>query len=157
MGLLTWMESTAYSDWILVSSTGWPIMLSAHAIGLAIAVGIVFSADVRLLGLYGQIPYSSLHKLMSIAWIGVAINVFTGVSLFMTQASSYIVSIPFLTKIALIALGCANLYYTQKILRRDSESWDASGTVPRIGVMLAASSIAFWTLAVITGRLIAYL
>ena len=157
MGFLSWLESTAYSDWILTSSSGWPFMLSLHAIGLAIIVGTVFSLNLRLLGLYRLIPVTSLHKLLGIAWIGFWINLVTGLSIFGTQATSYIVSPPFIIKITFIALGSWNLYYTRKILQRDAASWEAAGAVPQIGMMLAISSLVFWTMAVITGRLIAYL
>jgi hypothetical protein len=157
MALLNWLEATSYSQWILVSAEGWPLMLSLHAFGLAIIVGVVFSLNLRILGLYETIPYTSLHSLMGIAWIGIAINIFTGLSIFFTQASSYITNVPFLFKILFIVLGIVNLVYARKILRREAAAWDAAGSVPRIGTMLAASSLLLWILAVVTGRLIAYL
>jgi hypothetical protein len=157
MAFLNWLESTSYSEWILVSATGWPLMLTAHALGLATIVGVVFSLNLRLLGLYGTIPYTSLHALMSIAWIGIVINVFTGLSIFMTQASSYVTSLPFIVKITFIVLGIANLSYTQKVLKREAAAWQAAGAVPALGLALAGSSLFFWVVAVVTGRLIAYL
>jgi len=157
MAFLYWLESTNYSQWILTSSAGWPLMLTVHAIGLAIVVGIIFSLNLRLLGFYGTIPYTSLRELMSFAWIGIALNTVTGLSIFMTQASSYVVSIPFLLKIAFIILGVVNLVYTQKTLRLEAIGWQTAGTVPPIGRALAWSSLFFWVAAVVTGRLIAYL
>jgi uncharacterized membrane protein len=157
MGFLQWLESTGYSEWILVSSTGWPLMLTLHALGLATIVGIIFSMDLRLLGFYGSIPYTSIHKLLSIAWIGIALNVFTGLSIFMTQASTYVTSPPFLIKITFIILGCVNLWYMQKVLKQEASSWDTRGAVTSVGTWLAASSLVFWIIAVVTGRLIAYL
>jgi uncharacterized membrane protein len=132
-------------------------MLTIHAIGLAIVVGVIFSMNLRMLGLYGSIPYTSLHAILRIAWIGIVMNLITGFSIFMTQAVSYVTSIPFLTKITFIVLGVANLVYTQKILKREAAAWQASGTVPTIGRVLAITSLLFWIIAVVTGRLIAYL
>jgi hypothetical protein len=157
MGFLSWLESTAYAQWILSGLNGWPIMLTSHAIGLAIVVGIVFMLDLRVLGMYRKIPYTALHQLMSIAWLGIATNVISGFSLFMTQATVYVTSIPFLFKIGFIALGIVNLVYQQKMLKRDAASWESGAVVRPEARMLAGSSIAFWTLAVVTGRLIAYL
>ncbi len=157
MGFLTWLESTAYSEWILVSTTGWPLMLTGHTVGLAIVVGVLFSLNLRVLGLYDAISFTSVRDLMGIAWIGIAMNVVTGLSLFMTRASEYVVSAPFLIKISFIALGIVNLVYMQKVLRRDAASWQAAGAVPSIGVALAGSSLLFWIVAVVTGRLIAYI
>ncbi|HZL94618.1 MAG TPA: hypothetical protein VFB99_13275 [Vicinamibacterales bacterium] len=157
MAFLLWLESTDYSNWILTSTAGWPLMLTTHAIGLAIVVGITFSLNLRLLGLYGTIPYTSLRELMGFAWVGIALNTVTGLSLFMTQASSYVVSIPFLLKITFIILGVVNLVYAQKILRLEASGWQAAGSVSRRGLALAGSSLFLWVAAVVTGRLIAYL
>ncbi len=157
MAFLNWLENTSYSNWILTSDAGWPIMLTTHAVGLAIVVGIVFSLNLRLLGLYGTIPYTSLRELMSFAWIGIALNTVTGLSLFMTQASSYVTSIPFLLKITFIILGIVNLVYAQKLLRLEASAWQAAGRVSRRGLGLAGSSLFLWVAAVVTGRLIAYL
>ena len=157
MGFLHWLEQTSYSQWILVSTVGWPLVLSAHAIGLAIVVGVMVALSIRLLGLYGTIPYTSLRELSHIAWVGIAINVFTGVSLFMTQATMYITSYPFLVKITFIVFGIVNLVYMQKVLKRDAAAWQADNVVPPLGRALAGSSIFFWITALVAGRLIAYL
>ncbi|MEE8093451.1 MAG: hypothetical protein V3T47_04360 [Gammaproteobacteria bacterium] len=157
MGILSWLENTAYSQWIVSGLTGWPLMLTMHAVGLSIIVGVVFALNLRLLGLFKPIPYTSLHDLMAIGWIGIGLNVFSGVSLFVAQASFYVTSIPFIVKISFIILGIGNLYHTQKILKRDAASWEAAGAVPRLGYILAGTALAFWTSAVVTGRLIAYL
>ena len=157
MGILSWLENTAYSQWIVSGLTGWPLMLTMHAVGLSIIVGVVFALNLRLLGLFRPIPYTSLHGLMAIGWIGIGLNVFSGVSLFVAQASFYVTSIPFIVKISFIILGIGNLYHTQKILKRDAASWEAAGAVPRLGYILAGTALTFWTSAVVTGRLIAYL
>ena len=157
MGFLSWMETTAYAEWIVAGLVGWPLMLAMHAVGLAIIVGIMFVLSLRMLGCFKPIPYVALNDLMAFGWIGIFINVFSGVSLFLAQATFYVTSFPFLIKITFIILGIANLYYTQKILRRDAAGWDAAGAVPAVSVGLAGASLAFWILAVVGGRLIAYL
>src|SRR5690606_8602073 len=157
MGFLTWLESTGYSEWILVSSVGWPLMLTIHALGLAIIVGVVFSLNLRLLGMYDGIPLTSVREMLNIAWIGIAMNVVTGLSIFMTRATMYVVSVPFLIKITFIVLGIANLVYMQKVLRREAANWQQAGAVPTLGIALAGSSLLFWIVAVVTGRLIAYM
>ncbi len=157
MGFLSWLESTAYSQWIVSGLTGWPLMLSMHAVGIAIVVGVVFVLNLRLFGLFRPIPLTSLHGLLAIGWIGIALNVFSGVSLFVAQASFYVTSVPFIVKITFVILGIGNLYHMQKFLKRDAASWEAAGTVPQLGLVLGGTSFAFWTIAVVTGRLIAYL
>lgn len=155
--MLSWMESTAYAEWIVTGILGWPLMLSMHAIGLAIIVGTMFVLNLRMLGWFKPMPLAAVGDLMMFGWIGIAMNVFSGVSLFMAQATFYVTSIPFLVKITFIVLGIANLHLTQKTLKREAAAWDAAGVVPQNGMVLAASSLAFWILAVVGGRLIAYI
>jgi len=156
MGFLTWLESTAYAQWILTGLTGWPLVLTSHAIGLAIAVGTVYAMNMRLLGLYKAIPLTAVQQLLNLAWVGIGINVISGFSLFMTQASVYVTSFPFLVKITAIALGIVVLVMQQKLLNREVGNWEANG-VSSQGRNMAIASLALWTLAVVTGRLIAYL
>ncbi|OUU79145.1 MAG: hypothetical protein CBC38_05215 [Gammaproteobacteria bacterium TMED78] len=157
MSFLAWLESTAYSQWIVSGLTGWPLMLSAHAVGLAIIVGSVFVLNLRLFGFFKPIPLTSISDLMSIGWIGIAMNVFSGGSLWMAQATWYTFHYPFIIKIAFIFLGIFVLHYMQRVLKRDSEDWETNGEVSSLGKRLAISSMAFWTIAVVTGRLIAYI
>ena len=157
MGFLSWLEGTAYSEWIVAGLLGWPLMLSMHAIGLAAIVGIMFALNLRMLGYFKPIPYTALSALMVYGWVGITVNAFSGLSLFMAQATYYVTSPPFLFKITFVILGIANLHLTQKLLRREAESWQEAGAVSQFGTGLAVSSLVFWTLAVICGRLIAYL
>ena len=157
MGFLSWLEGTAYSDWIVAGLLGWPLMLSMHALGLAAVVGIMFGINLRMLGFFKPIPYAGLGPLLAYAWVGITVNAFSGLSLFMAQATFYVTSAPFLWKISFVILGIANLHVTQRILRQEADAWQESGTVSTMGTVLAASSILFWTLAVVCGRLIAYL
>ena len=156
MGLLIWLENTAYAQWILTGLTGWPLVLSMHAIGLAVAVGMIFAMNLRILGLYRTIPMSTVHKLLSFAWIGIGLNIFSGFSLFMTQASYYVTSGSFLVKISAIIAGIVLLVFTQKSLDSEVGSVDSNGVSAKTR-NLAIASLALWTLAVVTGRLIAYL
>ena len=157
MGFLSWLEGTAYSEWIVAGLLGWPLMLSMHAIGLAAVVGIMFAINLRMLGFFKPIPYTGLGALLAFAWVGITVNAFSGLSLFMAQATFYVTSAPFLVKITFVILGIANLHMTQRVLRQEADAWQASGAVSQIGTGLAVSSIVFWTLAVVCGRLIAYL
>ena len=157
MGFLSWLETTAYSEWIVSGLTGWPLVLSMHAVGTSLIVGTALTLNLRLLGLFKPIPISALHGLLSIGWFGIALNVYSGLSLFMAQATFYVTSPPFLVKITFVILGIANLHYTQKVLKREAAGWDEAGAVPQLGMILSGCSLTFWTMGVLAGRLIAYL
>ena len=154
MALLNWLESNAYAQWILTSAWGWPIMLSLHAFGLAIILGVMFAMNLRVLGWYRTLPLTSLHTLMGIAWIGIWINIFSGVSVFLTRPAEFLGSIPFLLKISCIAAGIVILVYTRKMLTQEAHTWGTDA--PPLARQLAMGSLVFWVLAVVAGRLIAY-
>jgi hypothetical protein len=132
-------------------------MLTAHALGLALTVGVLLVLDIRLLGLYPSIPLTALERLLRLAWVGIGLNTVTGIAIFVTQASTYVTSVPFVIKMVFVALGSVSVVAMQRVLKRDASGWDAAGRVPPIGRGLALGSILFWTVAVVTGRMIAYL
>jgi hypothetical protein len=156
MSFLTWLESTRYVAWMFESLFLYPAMLTVHAFGLALTVGIVLVLDLRLLGLYSTIPIAALDRLLGLAWVGIVLNTFTGISIFMTRASQYVTNVPFVAKMVLVVLGCVALVMTQRMLRREARRWDEAGQVSAAGRRLALGSAVFWTLAVVTGRMIAY-
>jgi hypothetical protein len=132
-------------------------MLSVHAFGLALTVGVLLAIGLRLLGFYATIPLTSLGGLLGLAWVGIVLNTITGVSIFMTRASQYISDVPFIVKMVFVVLGSISLAVMQRVLSRDAPGWQAAGHVPALGRRVALSSMLFWTAAVVTGRLIAYL
>ena len=154
MAVLNWLESNAYAQWILTSAWGWPIMLSIHALGLAIILGVMIALNLRLLGWYRSLPLTSLHQLMGLAWIGIWLNIFSGLSVFLTRPAGYLSSTPFLLKMGFIALGIVILVHTRKVFVREAAGWGADATP--VVRQLAMASLVFWVLAVIAGRLIAY-
>ena len=156
MAVLSWLESSGYVSWMLSSELALQLMLTVHAFGLALTVGVVLALDLRLLGLYRTIPLTSLDRLLGIAWVGIALNAVTGFSIFMTEATSYVTNVPFILKMVFVVVGSVSLVATQRLLRRNASILEA-GQVPPRGRGLAFGSVLLWTMAVVTGRLIAYL
>jgi hypothetical protein len=156
VAFLTWLESTGYVQWMLGSLVAYPFLLAIHALGLALTVGVLLALDLRLLGLYRTIPLTSLHRLLSIAWVGIGLNATSGLLIFPTQASEYVTNVPFIVKMVCVLLGGVSLVVVQRVQKREAADWDAAGHVPPLGRGLALGSMVFWTVAVVTGRLIAY-
>jgi hypothetical protein len=156
MAFLSWLESTGYVRWMLEVPAAYPLMLTVHALGLALTVGVLVTLDLRLLGLYRTIPLASIGRLLWIAWVGIGLNALTGVSIFMTEATAYVTNVPFILKMVFVVLGTLTLVATQRVLRRHAVALEA-GQLPTRSRGLALGSMLFWTMAVVTGRLIAYL
>ena len=155
MGFLAWLEASALADWVRMSTPGYPSMITLHAIGMAIMVGLCLLLDLRLLGKFEAIPVASLQKFLGVAWIGFGINLLSGSALFAAQATSYIVNPVFMSKMALVFAGAAMAAILQPQLAK-AGSWP-SGRAPSGTRTVAFLSIIFWLTAITLGRLTAYL
>ena len=155
MGLLQWLEGSAFAEWIQTSFVGYPIVITMHSIGMAIMVGLVLVLNLRLVGLFSRIPYSALSKLLNLAWIGFVINFLSGAALFIAQATVFATQTSFILKFLLVLSGASLAAYMQPILSRDAAAW-GTGAVPGSIRGLAMTSLILWTAAIVTGRFTAY-
>ena len=135
---------------------GYPLMIACHAIGMAIMVGLALGLDMRLLGLFRDIPYTGLNRFLSIAWAGFAVNFLSGAGLFASQATAYIRDPTFILKLGFVSAGVVVSAILQRAVDRDSGSWSSAGAPAGIR-LIAVGSIVCWVGATLTGRLIAYL
>lgn len=152
MGFLIWLEESGLGTWARLG--GYPPMIALHAIGMAVMVGLALGVDLRMLGMFPEIPYTALQRFLGIAWFGFGINLLSGAVLFTTQATTYISSTAFLLKIGFVILGVFTTGLLQAALSGRTSSW--SNKLPGKVKGIASLSIAFWMGAIISGRLIAY-
>ena len=156
MVVLQWLEETRFSDWVLTSMIGFPLMLSLHAVGMAVSVGLLIVLNFRLLGLFDVISFSFMRRVLVLVWLGLTINFLSGAALFVPRGVEYVRDPAFLTKIVLICLGVLLTCYLQRILMHKSEDWQAGTATPLRVRFCAAASILVWFGAIMSGRLIAY-
>ena len=142
------LENTAIALWVGTSLWAYPFLLSIHIVGLAIVVGIFSMRDLRLLGVLSSLSISTFSYLKNLAIAGFVLNAFSGVLLFTSQASVFVTSVPFLTKISAILVGMVLAFVIQSKLTSEVDIKTK---------LLAVVSLACWTSAIIAGRLIAYI
>jgi hypothetical protein len=155
VSFLASLEESAFGIWVSTSLIGYPLMITLHAIGMAIMVGLSVTLDLRLLGWFRDMPYTALNRFLGVAWAGFTINLLSGTALFCMQATSYVKDGTFLLKMLFVLLGVVTAAFLQGSLNRNSGSWSTSA--PGAIKLLAIASITFWVGATVTGRLIAYL
>ena len=156
--MFEWLETTPLALWVGESLWGYPIMLGMHAIGLAIVVGIFVMLAIRLLGIVRGVSYLAFLGLYRLAWIGLLVNALSGTALFSSQATTFVESTPFLTKISCVVIGVIVGIMLQKSLRLHAAAWDTGDAeVDSRAKLLAAVSLLCWLGAIFAGRLIAYL
>lgn len=149
MELLVWLEGSGLGIWIRESLWGYPIIISCHAVGMSIVVGLATMLNIRVLGFAPGVPISSFQKLFMIAWAGVALNLISGLLLFVADAARFFTQGSFQIKILLIVLGVISV----SLLLRSVKD----GTVSSQAKVIASLSLVFWFGAIIAGRLTAYI
>jgi hypothetical protein len=155
--MLEAIENSAYAVWVRESPSifAYTTILSLHAIGLAIIVGIHTLIALRLLGFVQAIPLQPLRKLFPWMYLGFAINLFSGSSLLAANLSNDLGNWLFIAKLVFIALAMINLELTRMWVF-DRPVIAAPGELPKHSRAVAIAALVLWGLAMIAGRFTAY-
>jgi energy-coupling factor transporter transmembrane protein EcfT len=151
------IENSAYATWVRESPSifAYTTILSLHAIGLAIIVGINTLIALRLLGFVKEIPLAPLRKLFPWMYLGFAINAFSGGSLLAANLTTDLGNWLFLAKLGFIALAMINLELTRMWVF-DRPNVAAAGELPQRSRSVAIGALVLWGLAMVAGRFTAY-
>jgi hypothetical protein len=151
------IENSAYAVWVRESPSifAYTTILSLHAIGLAIIVGIHTLVALRLLGFVPAIPLQPLRKLFPWMYLGFAINLFSGSSLLAANLSTDLGNWLFIAKLVFIALAMINLELTRMWVF-DRPVVAAPGGLPKHSRTVAIAALVLWSLAMVAGRFTAY-
>jgi hypothetical protein len=156
MSFLVWVEQLRFSLWLNESSSVWayPMFLFMHTFGLSIVAGGAAMIDFAVIGLWPKVPIKPLERLFPIIWVGFGINLVTGVSMLMKDATTKVTNVDFWIKMVFVLAGTALLPMMRKRIFADP----ALDRVPTSGAArrLAWASLLCWFGAIIAGRLIAY-
>jgi hypothetical protein len=153
VGFLAWLEATGLAEWVRSSTAGYPSMIALHALGMAVMVGLSLLLDLRVLGWFAGIPLQALRRFFGLAWIGFGINFISGSALFSAQATSYIVDWVFMTKMTLVLLGAITAGVLQPAVAKLGPGEPLAGGTKAV----AGVAIVIWVVAIVMGRLTAYL
>jgi hypothetical protein len=155
--VLAGLENSQFSVLIRGELWGWPLALTVHEFGTALVMGFIFIICLRLLGLFETIPYASLNRLFPVIWVALVLQLLTGFALWMTKPTRYVADVAFLLKLAFVIIGTALTVYLYGSIKREAASWDAAGAVSSRGIKFVAPSLLVWCVALVAGRLTAYL
>jgi hypothetical protein len=154
--LLEAIENSAYPTFVRESPSLWAytLVLSLHAMGLAIVVGLSAMIALRLLGLAPGIPLAPLNRLFPVMYVGFWVNALSGLALLAANARGMLGNPMFYAKIFFVIGGVL----VMRVLRRNvfTDRLVESGSVPPAARSLAYASLVCWGLALIAGRLTAY-
>ena len=150
------LEQSSVSVWLRETSSifGFYFVLTGHTIGLSLVVGPNAVVDLRLLGVARQIPLRPLKQCFRLMWLGLAVNVVTGIFLVVAYPIKAFTNPVFYLKLTLIFFAVWTMNSLESRVFDDSSLSDA-GMVAR-GKMLAIVSLALWVAVITAGRLLAY-
>lgn len=148
---LPWVVSLEESDNLF------PIIESAHVLGIALMAGTLITVDLRVLGLtFQREPVRRIAEtLLPYTWAGFALMVATGFPLFAAESIKVINNPAFLVKLVLLALAGGNALLFHLTVYRSVDEWSGSATAPLPARLLAATSAVLWLSVIVAGRLIA--
>jgi hypothetical protein len=151
------IENSAYAVWVRESPSifAYTTILSLHAIGLAIIVGINYLIAFRLLGFVPEISLTPLRRLFPWMYLGFTINLFSGASLLAANLHNDLGNWLFIVKLVMIALAMINLELTRIHVFDRPGTLGADG-LPKNARWFAFGALLTWGLAMVAGRLTAY-
>jgi hypothetical protein len=139
-----WLQNTPYALSIAGSSWAYPFVQTTHYTGLSIWLGTNLAVDLRLLGLVGkrQTPAQLASSLFAWNWIGFAIVLVGGLSLFSTDAVAFARNPAVQLKLGVflpVAL-IVHIIVQQKTIK----SWGKTMQVPIAGKVAGLSESLLW-------------
>lgn len=142
------LEASALAQALRQSRWIYPGINAAHVLGVALLVGAVVPLDLRLLGLWRDIPVQVLGRVLRpVAASGAVLALATGPMLLIVQARDYLALPLFAVKMALVATGLVQALATRDLAAAGLARQRRTG----------ALSLALWLGALICGRLLGYL
>lgn len=155
-----WVETTQISEAIRGSTWSYPIIESAHVLGLCLFLGFAMLWDLRLLNItLRRVPISEMQaRVMPWTNLGFVIMAISGGLLVWSDPLRFYDNLFFRVKlVALVVAGLnAGIFHFFTAGKRLVE-WDSSPVSPMSARVAGTFSLFLWAIIVICGRFIAYM
>ena len=132
---LKWIEASSLATRIRDSFFLFPLLESAHVLGLALVFGTIAIIDLRLLGLAStQRSFTRMASdILKWTWAAFALTALTGALMFTTNAGVYYHNFFFRTKMLLLVLAGLNMLVFELTAGRTIHRWDKAPSAPSRG------------------------
>ena len=156
MSFLDWLQNTPVAIFVAETLWAYPLLETLHTLGMAMLLGTLGLINLRVLGYKPALSLFGTRDLLPVAWIGFSVNAASGLLLFTSDAVNFFASNTFKVKMLLIILAGINAaVLSRRIYAAEGEVAVGTGGDGALKTM-AASSLVFWVVAVICGRIYAY-
>jgi hypothetical protein len=147
------IERSTLSKWIRLTDSpfGFYFILLFHTIGLSMLVGANAIVDLRILGIASAHPLKPMKQLFTFMWIGLGINIVTGLLLLTAYPTKAFTNWDFYLKMSFVTLGVIAMgsLYSKAF---DDQNLSEEDMIVK-GKTIAKFSLFFWIGAISAGRL----
>lgn len=152
------LEATTLAATLRGSVWIYPLVNTAHILGVALLIGAMIPLDLRLLGAWQSVPLAPLWRVLTrTAGAGLGLAIVFGALLFITRATEYAASGLFLSKMVVVAIGTANALAVRTLVPESIAPMQSAREMSPVWVRLAGGlSLAAWLTALTLGRLVGY-
>ncbi len=155
LSVAEWFDAVGIGPWARGGAMIYPVANTLHLLGLVMLVGGIGTVDLRMLGLWKDLPLEPLSRALTpVAFAGLALMLPTGMILFAADGVALAGSDAFQRKLVLIAVALANAVAFRLLFGRNMAGW--GGSAPPGARIMAAGSILLWLGIGTLGRWIAY-
>src|SRR5688572_20182595 len=153
-----WVYDTPLADSIRSSALAFPWLESVHVLAIALVLGSIAVADLRLLGIASvKRPVTQLlNDVLPVTWVAFVVAAVTGLLMFISNATEYAHNTPFQLKMVLLVLAGLNMLAFQLITFRGVGQWDEARVTPPAARFAGAFSLLAWIGIVAFGRWIGF-
>lgn len=150
-----WLDAVGVGPWVRGSALVYPVANTLHLLGLVMLVGGIGVVDLRIAGLWRNLPLDALSRALTpVAIAGLLLMIPTGALLFASDSAALAESDVLQRKLVLIAIALANAIAFRAIWGRRIAGW--TGSAPMPARIMAVASILLWLTVAAHGRWIAY-
>ncbi|MBO9601941.1 MAG: hypothetical protein J7496_05475 [Novosphingobium sp.] len=151
------LEASAFGDYVAESTWAFPTLESLHVMSFVTVLGSLLVVDLRILGIgWKDVRLTTLsHETLRITWIGFVCAAITGLMLFCSKATSYVINPYFKLKLVMLAFAGINMVVFQFVTWKSVAGWDL-GKVPTAAKVSATLSLLAWICVVFFGRAIGF-
>jgi hypothetical protein len=155
-----WIEESALTTFLRETNSVFvfPAMLVLHAVGMALLVGTHLVVAVRILGLAPLVPLSALKFFVPVGWVGLGVNVFSGVLLLAAYPTKALTNPLFYIKMSLVVIALIVFTKINKsVFSGAGAGTDGGGaTLALRDKRMAMLLLILWATTIFAGRFLAY-
>lgn len=152
--LLHWLRETPLGEVVREMPGLFPACEMAHFMGLSLLLGAMIVIDLRVMGMFRQVSYSAVLKLIPFAIAGFAINLVSGVCFIAGNPFLYFTNNAFYLKLLVIGLGGLNALWFTFAEHRQIAGLPNEAAAPLAARIMAGASLGMWLLVILLGRLL---